>query len=69
MEVRNLENLWWHEECLYNVNTFKKITCMREIEKERKNKRVEVAFENNGGIAREEALVSPLIGLRGHAGS
>jgi hypothetical protein len=57
-EVRNLKDLWWAEDCIYNVDIYKKKNHMREREKKRK--RDDIEFARVDGIARGETRASPL---------
>jgi hypothetical protein len=37
MEVRRLKDLWWHEECLYNVEIYKRNHARRRGKEEECN--------------------------------
>jgi hypothetical protein len=55
-ELRNLEDIWWHEECMPNVYIYKKNNHMRD--RERKTKKYKTKFTRTDGITRREALIS-----------
>jgi hypothetical protein len=53
---KNLEDIWWHEECMPNVYIYKKNNHMRD--RERKTKKYKTKFTRTDGITRREALIS-----------